>query len=142
MSWDPAGLRLPADEVLVRPGLARYVAGFPRSGDTGVVLEQEGELMGAAWVRLFAADSPGYGWVDADTPELSVGVVEQARGRGLGTLAVHAAMRAAWRGGFDEVSLSVAAANPARRLYERCGFRVVGVGSDHVTMRATLTDGE
>jgi ribosomal protein S18 acetylase RimI-like enzyme len=54
------------------------------------------------------------------------------RGQGLGTRLLAELLAApAARG---PVSLSVSADNPARRLYERFGFRPVGVAGDAVTM--------
>jgi GNAT superfamily N-acetyltransferase len=40
--------------------------------------------IGAAWRRCFPARDPGYGFVDAQIPELSIGVVRERRGLGVG----------------------------------------------------------
>ena len=64
---------------------AKYVDGFGRHGDAGVVAAVAGQDVGAAWYRLLPADDPGYGFVAADIPELTLGVASQARGRGIGT---------------------------------------------------------
>jgi GNAT superfamily N-acetyltransferase len=57
--------------------------------------------------------------------------VSRLRGRGLGERMLRALLDAA-ADRFDAVSLSVRADNPALRLYERTGFRVVGdpIGGD------------
>ena len=49
--------------------LERYVEGFGRAGDCGVVAESAGLPVGAAWYRRFPADRPGYGYVSEDIPE-------------------------------------------------------------------------
>jgi ribosomal protein S18 acetylase RimI-like enzyme len=69
----------------------------------------------------------GYGFVDERTPELTIGVDTAARGRGVGTALLDALHRLAVEHGFEQLSLSVEPHNAARRLYERAGYREVGV---------------
>jgi len=69
--WEAAQLD---ESALERPEVARYVEGWGRPGDTAVVADKAGELVGAAWFRLFDANEPGYGFVDRRTPELTIGV--------------------------------------------------------------------
>lgn len=85
--------------------------------------------MGAAWLRTFPADDPGFGFVAADVPELAIGVLPAWRGRGIGTRLLRAVVAGAAR-----VSLSVERANPAVRLYVREGFVAVDVGENSMTM--------
>jgi len=123
--------------------LARYVDGWGRrTDDVGVVAvdaDTDGPV-GAAWLRLLTGDGKGFGYVDDRTPELAIAVLPGHRGRGLGERLLREVLDAA-RGTFDAVSLSVRADNPARRLYERAGFRPVpaaDAGSRSVTMRIPL----
>jgi ribosomal protein S18 acetylase RimI-like enzyme len=115
------------------PLLARYVEGWGRAGDVGVVAvdDDTAEPVGAAWVRLLTGAGGGFGYVDDHTPELAIAVVSRLRGRGLGERMLRALLDAA-ADRFDAVSLSVRADNPALRLYQRTGFRVVGdpIGGD------------
>jgi GNAT superfamily N-acetyltransferase len=128
--WRAGTPRPATEETFAHPALARYVEGWGRAGDAGVVAGEGGRRVGAAWYRLFSADRPGYGFVDARTPELSVGVLAHARGRGVGTALVHALLEQARGAGFEAISLSVEPDNPAVRLYERAGFtRVGGTGA-------------
>lgn len=119
--------------VLARPELAHYVSGWPRPGDLGVVAE-DGPPVGAAWLRLLPEHDRGYGFVDAETPELSIGVVPTHRGRGIGSLLLEALVVSARAQRHEALSLSVEPDNPARRLYERCGFQVVGAVDGSLTM--------
>ena len=64
--------------------LERYVAGWGRPGDEALVAIDEFQPVGAAWYRLFEQDEPGYGFVDEETPELTIAIVPSRRGRGLG----------------------------------------------------------
>ena len=89
VNWrdDGAEERPPFDEMLARPELRRYVEGWGRVGDVAIVaLDRRDEPVGAAWYRLFRADEPGYGFVDDDTPELSIAVYPECRGQHVGGL--------------------------------------------------------
>jgi ribosomal protein S18 acetylase RimI-like enzyme len=92
-----------------------------RPDDLGVVAEKEGVPIGAAWLRRWSGQQRGYGFVDKATPELSMSVLPAHRGRGVGTTMLRRLLSAAEER-YAAVSLSVAASNPARRLYEREGF--------------------
>ncbi len=135
--WRPDGPRGDVPSVLARPELAHYVTGWPRPGDIGVVAEH-GPPVGAAWLRLLSEQDRGYGFVDAATPELSVGVVATYRGRGVGSLLLEALVESAREQRHPALSLSDELDNPARRLYERCGFQVVGAADGSHTMRLAL----
>lgn len=112
------------EAILALPELAKYVAGWGRPGDRGFVAELDGEPAGAAWRRLFPEDAPGYGFVDAQTPEVStLAVVREARGRGVGRALLDALVEATRADGYAQLSLSVARVNEAAlRLYEAAGF--------------------
>ncbi|MEV0463281.1 GNAT family N-acetyltransferase [Nocardia tengchongensis] len=109
------------DQLRDVPTLAHYVEGWGAAGDLGVVGGFDGVPLGAAWLRLFDAEDPAYGYIDADTPELAIGVAPESRGTGLGTALMSALLDAA-REKYDAVSLSVRQENPALRLYQRLGF--------------------
>lgn len=117
--------------VIESPDLAPYASGFGTAhGDVGVVAElADGTPIGAAWGRLPTPDHPGFGYVDDDTPELSIAVAADHRGRGVGTALLTELLDAAPR-----MCLSVDNRNPAVRLYERFGFIPVSSGRDGMTM--------
>lgn len=138
--WRPEGPGGSVAEVLRRPELAHYVGGWPRPGDLGVVAVAGHQPVGAAWVRFFSESDPGYGFVDAATPELSMGVARAWRGRGVGSRLLDALITDACEHGVTSVSLSVEADNYARRLYERAGFRKVGEASGSLTMLLRLQE--
>jgi GNAT superfamily N-acetyltransferase len=114
----------PVADVLAEPALARYIAGWPRADDLGMIAVEDGPI-GAAWWRLFTAEDPGYGFVDEATPEISIGVLPEARGRGVGGRLLRALIEQALARELPGLSLSVEPDNPAKRLYERLGFRPV-----------------
>ncbi len=126
----------PRDTVQL-PEIARYVADWGREGDAGFKALDEHEHIGAAWMRLFPVDGPGYGFVNDATPELSIAVLPEHRGRGIGTQLLEAILADA-RKQYTAVSLSVDLVNPARRLYERFGFEAVENQGDSITMLKKL----
>lgn len=139
----PGGLH--PDEVMADDHLRRYLDGWGRAGDAGLIAWEDGRRVGAVWLRLMSPDRPGYGFVDADTPEVSLAVVASHRGRGLGRALVTAALDLAAARGHARVSLSVALTNErAAAIYRSVGFVDVAPddgGSMTMVAPATPTPG-
>lgn len=93
----------------------------------------------AAWCRLFDSIDPGYGFVAADVPELSIGVNSDHRERGVGTALLDAVIAQAAGRGYPAVILSVGDGNRARVLYVRAGFAAVGRNQGSVTLVPDLS---
>jgi ribosomal protein S18 acetylase RimI-like enzyme len=149
MGWEAVASNAEArargrETVMALPQLRRYFLDFGRPGDAGVVaVTADGARLGAAWYRLFSAEEPGFGFIAVDVPELAIGVVPEARGRGIGSALLDALLALAREQGFRALSLAVDRQNPARRLYERKGFRDAGISDptdSGVTMVADLED--
>ncbi|MFJ2083989.1 GNAT family N-acetyltransferase [Micromonospora chokoriensis] len=127
------------EQILANPALAHYVAGWMRPDDFGLVaVGPIDRPVGAAWFRFLTAADPGYGYVSDDVPELTIGVVESWRGRGVGRVLLRAVLDAARARGIRRVSLSVERANFAARLYAAEGFRSVESFEDADTMVAEI----
>lgn len=120
------------------PKLAAYYRFSPDDGEYGFVATDRRRPTGVVWVTYFAPDAPGYGFVRADVPELSVCVLPGYRGAGLGTALVDAAVAEARRRSLSALSLSVEEGNPARRLYERRGFAPATSAPDPGTLSLVL----
>ena len=120
------------------PPVRRYVERWGRPGDTALIAIQDFQRVGAAWYRLFTSENPGYGFVDEETPELSIAIVPSRRGSGLGSELLDALLERARAEGYHAVSLSVEQGSPAIGLYERHGFNQVGEDDGGVTMRSEL----
>jgi len=118
--------------------VARYVLNWGRPGDEGLVALDDANPVGAAWYRLFPREEAGFGFVDEQTPELTIAVVPSRRGKGFGHELMTGLLERARRAGYDTLSLSVAKASPAVSLYERYGFRRVAENDDALTMVAKL----
>jgi ribosomal-protein-alanine N-acetyltransferase len=119
--------------------LERYVAGWGRRGDNALVTIDDFQPVAAAWYRLFETGEPGYGFVDEETPELTIAVVPSRRGRGLGEQLLTELLEQALNEGYARISLSVEPDNPALHLYEQHGFTKVGERGGAWVMRADLS---
>ncbi len=125
--------------VLEDPGISHYFLDFgDREGDMGILAYRTSspaveERIGAAWLRLLTGEDRGYGWVSDETPELTIGVESDWRGRNIGTmLAAELLMRA--RSRYSRVSLSVDPENYAYSWYLNMGFTVVGERGTSLTL--------
>jgi ribosomal protein S18 acetylase RimI-like enzyme len=129
------GMRaLGKEKALFLPANRKYIEGWGRSGDAGVIaVDQTERPCGAAWYRLYPDEAPGYGFVSPTIPELTIGVCDDARGQGIGHALLQALIVLAQRQGYATLSLSVDRNNPALHLYERCGFRDAGISGQEDT---------
>lgn len=135
LNW--SGRRSTFADLDADPHLAAYYRTVP---EFGAVSTADGEATGVVWVTRFPPEAPGYGFVRADVPELSVCVLPGYRGAGVGAGLVGAAVDEARRRGLPALSLSVEEGNPARRLYERSGFRPAGAAAQPGTLLLELRD--
>jgi ribosomal protein S18 acetylase RimI-like enzyme len=106
------------------PFVAAHLAGWRRAEDFGFIAEREGAAIGAAWARQFSPDEQSPFYVDERTPEVTIGVRPHSRGQGVGRMLLDALIAEATQRGVG-LCLNVRHDNPARRLYERIGFRLV-----------------
>jgi GNAT superfamily N-acetyltransferase len=127
--WNPAATK-GAEYWRADPTFQKYVGGFPRPTDYGLIAERDGAPVGAVWWRYFPSEDPGYGYVADNIPELGIGVVEGLRGEGIG----RALLKAIIADAKGPLSLSVEDGNPAIDLYRREGFLPVGRVGNATTM--------
>ena len=119
--------------ILDDPDIACYVKGWGRTGDWGLLACDGDAPTGAIWLCQWMGVERGYGYVSPLIPELSLALLPEYRNKGMGTRMVERVIAEA-RGGFPGLSLSVVASSPARRLYERLGFRQVGQVMESLVM--------
>jgi ribosomal protein S18 acetylase RimI-like enzyme len=117
------------------PYLDRYVAGWGRPGDYGVIAWRDGQAVGAAWSRIFRDEERTIGYIDDATPEIAVAVLPHIIGQGIGTELMQAYLVGV-RKQCSQVALNVRADNPAYRLYQRLGFQTIAEVTNRVGTRS------
>jgi GNAT superfamily N-acetyltransferase len=125
VNWSAEWKRQSRSRVLSPHRTAHYISGWPRDTDVGVIAEADGERIGAAWLRFHPACDPGYGFVAADVPELTIGVAVHWRDRGVGRALLRAIAEQALSAGIRQISLSVERKNFAQKLYLSEGYQIV-----------------
>jgi ribosomal protein S18 acetylase RimI-like enzyme len=119
------------------PFLTKYVAQWGQPGDLGFVVEEADtqRRLGAAWLRVFVGADKNCSEIDDGTPELAIAVIPACTGRGIGAQLLRHLLDAA-ASVYPAIYLSVRATNPAKRLYERFGFVVIGELTNRVGGRS------
>jgi [ribosomal protein S18]-alanine N-acetyltransferase len=126
-------------------------ASFSQPWAPHVVREAIERAQGGDYIALVAQSETVIGfviaWTVRDEGEIAtIAVSENARGQGIGEKLVRAALHESARRGAATVFLEVRPHNQsARRLYEKCGFQVVGLrknyyrdGDDAVLMKLEI----
>ena len=119
----------PSRSVLDDPKIAHYAADWGCVGDVGFMAIENKTPVGAAWLRLVQ----GYGFVEGDIPELTIAVLPDYRGRGIGTALLAKLIDTAAQS-YRAISLSVVGENPAMNFYHRMGFEIVRLDGESYTM--------
>mgnify|MGYP002623796765 CR=1 FL=1 len=133
VTWDRDDA--PPREVAVHhPELLKYWQGWGRPGDFGAFADVDGVCVGAAYARTYSETDGSYGFVAADIPEISIGVLASHRGKGVGRMLLARLETTARRAGFTRLSLSVNHENPARALYVDVGYEEIDSDESSVRM--------
>ena len=118
--------------------IGRYVDGWGRPGDAVLIAMDGGHRVGAGWIRIFRENAPGYGFIDENTPEVTVAVVPSRQGEGIGLELLRGLLDRAQADNYRAVSVSVEKNHPEVALYAKEGFEHVGETVNAVVMRRVL----
>jgi GNAT superfamily N-acetyltransferase len=119
--------------------ISHYLENWGRRGDTALVAMDDGHSVGAGWYRLFTEALHGYGFVDEQTPELTVVVVPSRQGEGIGQELLTALLERAKADGYPGLSTSVETDYPERQSLLEQGFEPVTENGTTLTMYRRLT---
>jgi GNAT superfamily N-acetyltransferase len=137
----PEGEMKPSKEAIMsNKDIVKYVKYFGCiSSDRGIgALDEKGQLIGAAWYRVFDSSCRGYGYISDTIPEVSMAVKAENRGQGIGTKLLENLISKARDEEYSALSLSVDPRNSAVKLYEKLGFKKVGECGSSWTMKLEL----
>jgi len=115
-----------------------YVDNWGRRGDTALIAMEDGHSVGAGWYRLFTAEAHGYGFVDEQTPELTVVVVPSRQGEGIGQELLARLLARAKADGYPGISASVEKDYLERESLLEQGFEPFGEHGTSLTMHRKL----
>ena len=125
--------------VIKDKSLSKYIENWGKDKfDIALVMEVESQLVGAIWGRLLTNENKGFGYVDNNTPELSMAVKEEYRNKGIGTELIKAIAAEYKKMEVEYLSLSVDKANNASNLYKRLGCEIVAETETSWTMKKRI----
>lgn len=123
-------------EIIEQPDLRKYIQDFGKTGDFCLVAEQYRKLIGAIWIRFIK----GYGFVDNETPELSMAVLNGHSGNGIGKQLLTAMIDRLKDKQLKRVSLSVDRENFAYGFYKKHGFEDYLASEKSIIMTKELNE--
>lgn len=121
----PEGHERPSRDIIEQPVLKKYITPWTNQ-DMGlkIIDKVNDNAVGAIWLKMFEPGIKGYGYVADDVPELSMALLPAYRSMGIGTKLMEQILKIS-ESKYKRISLSVDAANEAKNLYERFGFKLV-----------------
>jgi len=111
--------------IVHRPELKKYYNNWGMENDLAFVAEKNGRRIGIVWSRIFKASNKGYGFVDENTPEVSISIHPEYRNQGIGTQLLRSIFHETASMGIEKISLSTDKRNKAVNLYKRECFEIV-----------------
>jgi GNAT superfamily N-acetyltransferase len=125
---------LTVDECRQNSEISRYLDRWSPD-QIGLICTDRGGNIGAAWLTELPAEEPGYGFVAAIIPELTIGIAPDFQQQGHGSFLLASLLDAARRAGIRSISLSVSDDNErAKTMYQKAGFAPVAERDDSITM--------
>lgn len=91
------------------------------SKDLGLYALVDNKIAGAVWIRRLNVEHGSNGFIDENTPILSIAVLPEFRGQGIGSVMMEQLLVEAGAL-YEQISLAVVATSCARSFYVKHGF--------------------
>ncbi|WP_202983269.1 GNAT family N-acetyltransferase [Macrococcoides canis] len=121
-------------DIVYSPEISKYYMDFDNERELCFVCQIDEKLVGAVWGRQWLGDIQGYGFFSPQFLELTISILPDYRGRGIGTKLLELFISEVRRLEFKGLSLSVSHGNRAKNIYEKFGFKVVELRDDDILM--------
>lgn len=99
------------------------------SKDLGLYILVDNQIAGAAWIRRLNSDHGSNGYINDNTPILSIAVLPQYRGKGYGSKMLDQLILEAGAL-YEQISIPVLKDSPTIHFYEKHGFILYENGSN------------
>lgn len=132
------GLPAAPRSILELPQLKIYYEEWGTKPNDLAFVARKHETPGLVWGRMHSGPLTGFGFVDGETPEISIAVREGFRNQGIGTQLLASISKSYEQLGVKKLSLSVDRHNPAKALYLRDGFLVIEENQNDFIMEKLL----
>lgn len=111
--------------ILQNPDINKYIKSWgQQKDDISIVAVFDDNLVGAIWGRKFQSENKGYGYINENTPEISMAVKKECRNCGIGTELLEQIEIEYAKIGVKQLSLSVNKLNPATLFYKKAGYKL------------------
>ncbi|MBG9979461.1 GNAT family N-acetyltransferase [Facklamia sp. DSM 111018] len=121
----PPGQEAPDHSIIEQQVLNKYHEAFGQARDESLAAIVNEEIVGLVWCRQFRKEQESYGYYRDDFVELNISVLPDYRGAGIGTSLLKKMIAEVRSKGIKGISLSVTNGNPAQKLYQSLGFKVI-----------------
>lgn len=120
--------------ILDKPELVIYYQEFGKKDDYAIAAVDGEKVIGIAWTRIMH----DYGYVDDETPSLSIALLPEWRSKGIGRSMMERLLEDLRKRGYRKVSLSSQKENRSCNLYFSLGFTVQREDDEEFVMVKTL----
>lgn len=134
----PPGIKPYPRSIIDEPAIIKYIDPWDSKRDFGLIIYIDKVPAGAIWGKFLDENNPGYGFIDSETPELSMAMLPAYRNQGYGTALITRFFELAINRDYKAISLSVDRLNPAVRLYKRMGFEIIDAPGSDYTMKICI----
>lgn len=116
----------------------KYIKDFGKEDDFALVCDDDGRVSGIIWTRLFKESDKSFGFVDEETPELTLSVLAGYNEQSIGKELLELLFNELKIRGYKQVSVSIGEDNEIFDVYTLVGFEEVECKNCGDDKRVTL----